>query len=760
MSNNPEGQPSRDSIKAQIAEIDGKITEARNSISARNVQKSELRGQLSTPEEIEKGDFSKEERADLLATNEEIKTNIRSIDNVIKETKKEIEALENSKAPLAEALSKMEGEAPTEEKKKEDKKTTAETKKEKTVDVTPKNEVIPTNPMSKAFDGINIATVEGPIMSRKEKKAKKNKKEQVAAEVGVESKPEEKPTDKSLKLKEVNNFSELKKFWVNPDVNNVISRIELAAYGLKKDPTSEGAKKNFIRFFRGINPHSEVTQDKAIQFTSDVSGISFEELEGYLQDPNYKNLGPEEEKKEKKAEEKAPVSEREKLFKEAETFKDLRKLYPDVLSIQNSLTKAEKILNSLKEKPEDQELKENLAKIVSEEGILNESPIFVEAFLRVASLVSGLSVEELNSVFKMETKSEKTEKKEKVKSPPRIIPKIIETPKKTDETKKEEPKADSEKEEKLTLLIAKAESFDALYLMLENIKEVQGSEVLFKFDDPDSTRNLKYIIEGVRAKAFSIDCVTRTYGFRDKVAELLKEITPPPLPEEYLKSVELSHQMTDARGLYIIEHQKYLKSKKEPGYLDNIRAKLFGVKPEKEEALPQALREAKEAYEKIKIAYGASLWNLKSSQLEIGQLSPDDIDFLTFEARGRDYTSDFSANKEKEIASGKISPEEKNLLLKNYKSGEIFKRTVLDEREILVKAQSETWPPKEKNLIFKCLDAYHRQPRLIKFAISAAVLSAPIAATGGLSGFVMMGGYRFARAALSFRCGIRSWYSI
>jgi len=78
---------------------------------------------------------------------------------------------------------------------------------------------------------------------------------------------------------------------------------------------------------------------------------------------------------------------------------------------------------------------------------------------------------------------------------------------------------------------------------------------------------------------------------------------------------------------------------------------------------------------------------------------------------------------------------------------EVFKKLILEEREILNKAKIEAWPPKEKGILRKALDWWMRRGTATRLLISTALVTGVVALSGGFSApaVALFAGHRFVR---------------
>lgn len=107
------------------------------------------------------------------------------------------------------------------------------------------------------------------------------------------------------------------------------------------------------------------------------------------------------------------------------------------------------------------------------------------------------------------------------------------------------------------------------------------------------------------------------------------------------------------------------------------------------------------------------------------------------------------ADKEKELAAKEgLTKEQKEKELLQF-NAELYKTVVLNERDLLVKAKVESWPPQEKRLWRKGLDWYLRRGTATKLLISTGLMTGIVAGAGGFSApaVAMFAGYRFVRGA-------------
>jgi hypothetical protein len=77
----------------------------------------------------------------------------------------------------------------------------------------------------------------------------------------------------------------------------------------------------------------------------------------------------------------------------------------------------------------------------------------------------------------------------------------------------------------------------------------------------------------------------------------------------------------------------------------------------------------------------------------------------------------------------------------------VFQELVVKEKETLLKAQIESWPPKEKGIFRKALDWYLRLGTGTRLLISTGLVTGIVAASGGFSApaIALFAGYRFLR---------------
>lgn len=88
------------------------------------------------------------------------------------------------------------------------------------------------------------------------------------------------------------------------------------------------------------------------------------------------------------------------------------------------------------------------------------------------------------------------------------------------------------------------------------------------------------------------------------------------------------------------------------------------------------------------------------------------------------------------------------------KKAELIQRFVIEEGEILEKAKSEAWPPKEKAWWQNALESYSNLPRLQKLAYSAAAGTVLVATLGGVASITSVTGIFALKAA---RAGLGSF---
>ncbi|MDP3014996.1 MAG: hypothetical protein Q8N28_01095 [bacterium] len=86
---------------------------------------------------------------------------------------------------------------------------------------------------------------------------------------------------------------------------------------------------------------------------------------------------------------------------------------------------------------------------------------------------------------------------------------------------------------------------------------------------------------------------------------------------------------------------------------------------------------------------------------------------------------------------------------------EIFKKLVLEERELLNQAKVESWPPKEKNIFKKGMEWYMKRGTATRLIISTGLITGVVASVGGFgaAAAATFAGYRFVRGFGSVMVG-------
>ncbi|HEY4507613.1 MAG TPA: hypothetical protein VJJ47_01920 [Candidatus Paceibacterota bacterium] len=304
-----------------------------------------------------------------------------------------------------------------------------------------------------------------------------------------------------------------------------------------------------------------------------------------------------------------------------------------------------------------------------------------------------------------------------------------ETP--TEEPKQEKPRSQEVSPEER---IAAARTWNELAATIESIPEIQGSQQTFTGEE------MANIVRAIARGELDSTYATRALGIRDKV-EGLESITPrplppvpgfqdtippqpgqerPPTPEEQLEAARLG--LEEARAAFIPQHQAYLKSRREKGFLARAREALGLGQKESESELPPELRAAKEAYAQAKTAYGRQMYALARAE---------------------------------HLAAADPNLPEREQTAEAYGRARAFQSIFVNERAVLQKAEAESWTPKERGVVRKGFDWWRRRGKVTRALLSTAALTGVAFATGG-GGAVAAGifaGSRFVRSLIGMGVG-------
>jgi hypothetical protein len=88
-------------------------------------------------------------------------------------------------------------------------------------------------------------------------------------------------------------------------------------------------------------------------------------------------------------------------------------------------------------------------------------------------------------------------------------------------------------------------------------------------------------------------------------------------------------------------------------------------------------------------------------------------------------------------------------------NAEIFKKLILDERDLLNQAKVESWPPKEKGIFRKGMEWYMKRSTATRLLISTGLVTGVVAGAGGFGAAAVAtyAGYRFVRGFGSVMIG-------
>ena len=372
--------------------------------------------------------------------------------------------------------------------------------------------------------------------------------------------------------------------------------------------------------------------------------------------------------------------------------------------------------------------------------------------------------------------------------------------------------------EKLEKEIQKAESFEALIKIIQNIEAAQGSP---KWVSKNSLLGRIYLVQ---AGEMSLDAIPEKAGLREKVKELMentvggeekKENKNTDLEnEKKIKDSknfgELFYALNDAGNIkgseksYSGEELISIINKVRSGELDidyvtrthGLREKVFllmdqekkdnkkiqtkeeiikeGGAKEKEEVMSIEMKNAIETLDAVRMRY-----MLENKKYMEGRKIQGLIGGLWQKLRGikpepePELPQELIASKENlklaKIELGKqmmkeekerlegfgLSPEEVKKNLEVFKTRDVFEKLVLDEQIILEKFKQESWPPKEHGVFVKALQWYGKQNKITKLAVGTMV-AAGGAAIGGMSApaTALFAGSYLVRGALATGVGL------
>jgi len=305
--------------------------------------------------------------------------------------------------------------------------------------------------------------------------------------------------------------------------------------------------------------------------------------------------------------------------------------------------------------------------------------------------------------------------------------------------------------------IKNATSFEALYGILASHEkrnvEIEGTKQVYTGDE------LILLIESVRLGQLPIEYITRNAGLRGKVWELngskeVAEVQPEGQEANAINNEkEAEDTLKSARAEYIDQHLKYIKARKEKGLWSKVRNVLgLGVSAEHEAQLPAELQAAKEKYEDAKRELGQARYDAKAASLKDGVLWPEELDLIIEQMKYEkpNQTQKYWDKIREEKMTGKLTDAEEDMVLRNYRTYNIFKEVVLDEQGALQKAETETWTPKEKSVgrkVFEnILTSKTVSMRLTRTAIVASIFAFPTVATGGLAAGAFFAGSRAVKS--------------
>lgn len=288
------------------------------------------------------------------------------------------------------------------------------------------------------------------------------------------------------------------------------------------------------------------------------------------------------------------------------------------------------------------------------------------------------------------------------------------------------------------------------YTLIRVVTDKNGNKI-FEFENNKTgekrSESEREMVSALRSDAFEIVSTSGTQESKDQKPEDIlleeKDGTPTEDAEKNTagnqknkeKEISPSENLDASRIAYmkayedmLSERQSVMRGKR--NIFQKIWTKIGGEKISKED-LPEdnakliAYEQAKKDYENAKVGYGNYLY----------------------------------AKKREDLVRGKLSEEDKAKALALYKSGELFKKIILDEGDILEKAKIEALPKREQGVLLKALQWYGKvQPRYKRIALSiligtgvAAMSAGSLAALGGAAVGV---GTRVVGGALAGEAGI------
>ena len=290
------------------------------------------------------------------------------------------------------------------------------------------------------------------------------------------------------------------------------------------------------------------------------------------------------------------------------------------------------------------------------------------------------------------------------------------------------------------------------YTLIRVITDKNGNKI-FEFENNKTgekrSESEREMVNALKGDAFEIISTTGIQESKDqKPEDILKgdesneesakdlNLKDTPKEQDKLeKEISPSENLNASRDAYmkayedmLVERQDIMKGKR--NWFKRQWVKFTGEKVSKED-LPEdnakliAYEQAKKDYENAKVGYGNYLYE----------------------------------KKKEDLVRGKLSEENKAKALALYKSGELFKKLILDEGDILEKAKIEALPKREQGVLLKALQWYGTvQPRYKRIALSIAIGTGIAAFSAGslaaLGGAAVGVGARVVGGALAGEAGI------
>jgi hypothetical protein len=119
------------------------------------------------------------------------------------------------------------------------------------------------------------------------------------------------------------------------------------------------------------------------------------------------------------------------------------------------------------------------------------------------------------------------------------------------------------------------------------------------------------------------------------------------------------------------------------------------------------------------------------------------------------FEKDLVAARERFMKEFGVEPTAENLA---ESRADLINKYIFEEADILEKLKIENWPPKEKGWWETTLESYSKQPKAVRFALSAFIGTAVVttfstAAIAGATGVLGIGAFKMARSAFGYTVG-------